>query len=88
MGPQKRPVFPPYTLVAVADSIKPLFNYKLPQPAQLVAMSAVTVLSKTSEQWNMIAHTANGQFEHCSSWSGKVTEEKYVPIHIFQKSHL
>ena len=43
-----------------------------------------TVLSKITEQWDTPAHTASGQFEYYSTWSGKVSEKKvcfspYIP---------
>ena len=84
-GTRKRPVLSPYTLVVILDPIKSHISL------QVISICTsywheytFPVLSKITEQWDIPAHTANGQFEYCSTRSGKDSEKKvyfspYIP---------
>ena len=84
-GNRIRPVFPPYTLVLILDSIKShIWLQVISVCISYWPEYTFTVLSKITEQWDTPAHTASGQFEYYSTWSGKVSEKKvcfspYIP---------
>ena len=88
-GTRIRPVFPPYTLVVILDSIKSHIRLQVISCAYPIGMSTLSqfylrLLSSGIPQLTQQVVSLN-TIQH---GVGKSQKKRYVFLHIFQRSHL